>query len=191
MNGQYPRVLVASVPAAAASRHYSATGSLKDKVIVKVLDTVGNELAFLDKHRTKLTALHVVEPVAVVRDFTPGLSAVVLPMLTSLATVPADVVKSVLPQLVQLVSVWRSRGLVHGDLKPRNLVVSETRPTPSLLYLSGTDKSTGKGASDVLSTGSRHGAGRGGGGIASETPVRVNRKSRERYLCLPVVARTE
>ena len=151
-----------------------------------MLDTAGNELAFLDKHKTALSSLHVVEPVALVRDFTPGLSAVVLPKLTSFSTTSLDIVKVVLPQLVQVVSAWRGRGFVHGDLKPKNLVVSRVAPPARRAVavrgqapcLTRPAKGVGKGSSELPPTGSR--PGRGGGG-ASETRIRVNRKHRERY----------
>ena len=147
-----------------------------------MLDTAGNELAFLDKHKTALSSLHVVEPVALVRDFTPGLSAVVLPKLTSFSTTSLDIVKVVLPQLVQVVSAWRGRGFVHGDLKPKNLVVSRVAPPARRAVavrgqapcLTRPAKGVDKGSSGLPSTGSR-------GGGASETRIRVNRKHRERY----------
>ena len=75
---QHPRVF-AVTPSQAGSREYAH--------IVKILDSHGNECKFLTAHRGVLSGLRVLEPTAILSEFVPGMTAVVMPHVTVLRQV--------------------------------------------------------------------------------------------------------
>ena len=95
MHVQHPRVFVTAPAARPTEVRY----------VVKVVDTAANEWTFLEEHRAQLRELCVVEPRAMVRDFVPGVSALVLPQLTTLREVDPAVAEVALPQLVSVSAV--------------------------------------------------------------------------------------
>ena len=75
--------------------------------VVKVVDTESDEWAFLEAHQAQLSELRLVKPRAMLRDFEPGISALVMPKLVTLRRLRPELVSGVLPELLWVsVAIW-------------------------------------------------------------------------------------